>query len=245
MWLLANGSAKAAASFEVTLSDSRNGGAAQTIVDGGAGDADSTVNNSITVSGLTVGGYQFNGVLTTTNSPGGSGIATDSGQFNVIDKSVGAFTGAGTAALYASASGFNDPTGPNIFAVTTSTYLQNGTSQTTGSGTVTSYYDSANTVSTTPTGTLIGSAGPTPASLITPSTGTGITFPITIPSNYALNLLLQFAMVGSGGDFSTTSQVTLFGIGRGPNPTPEPATLAMWGLGALGFAAVRFRRRKA
>jgi len=242
MCLLAIGSARAA--FEVTLSDSRGATASHTIIDGnlGSGDTDGLANNSITVSGLTVGGYQFNGVLSTTNSPGVSGVAQDTANFTVVDQSTAGFTGAGTAGLYASASGFNDPTGASIFAVTTSTFLQNGGGS--GTGNVQSRFDSANVLSTTPTGTVIGSAGPVVTTLATPQTGTATTFPFTLPSAYALNLLLSIAMP-SGGDFSNTSQVTLFGIGRGPNPTPEPATMAIWGLGALGFAAVRFRRRKA
>jgi hypothetical protein len=234
--LVASGPAWSAAMLEITLTDSRGGGPT-TIVDGGAGDADGVINNSISVTSVVVGGYTFTGVLSTTNTPGVLGVAQVQDNFTVENTSLG---GAGTASIYASSNGFTDPTGALAFQVTTATFLQNSGGS--GVGTVTSFI-APNALTTVPTGVVAGSAVSPATTLAIPVTATSSGFIAPLPAIYALNLLLNIAMPGGDSNFSNTSQVSLFAQGRGPNPAPEPATMLMWGFGALGMVALRLRRR--
>src|SRR5262245_55316280 len=81
-------------------------GMSATIVDGGPGDADMSVNNQIQVNSVLVGSYTFNVTLTTTNTPGGS--------ISFINHGTNSITGSGatTVSIVASANDFTVPTGP-------------------------------------------------------------------------------------------------------------------------------------
>lgn len=57
-------------------------------------------------------------------------------------------------------------------------------------------------------------------------------------NNASLNL--AFSYPGSGTNYSVTGTFNAVG---GPAPVPEPASMAIFGLGAIGLAARRFRRK--
>jgi hypothetical protein len=244
--LLIAATAPASAAYQVTLRDSRSVGASTTVVDGAASDADGLTNDSITITSLVVGGYTFAGTLATNSSFGGTpfNIAYEAISFGVKDTPTGAFSGTGTASAYASATGFTSPTGPLVLGLTTASFTNNGSSTTPGIGNVESRLDAANVATTSLAGTLIGGGS---AASLGPGSSNSINDAdvVTLPAAYALNLLLKVTFAGAGGDWRNASSTALFGASRGPSivAVPEPATLLMWGLGALGCMALRFRRR--
>lgn len=64
------------------------------------------------------------------------------------------------------------------------------------------------------------------------------------PGSYTFWGLVQLqSFSGQGGEAEGFTQLTLTGPATAPEPVPEPATLAMWGLGALGCAVAAYRRR--
>jgi len=247
--LLIAATAPADAAFQVTLRDSRGGGAVTTVTDGGSNDSDLATNGSISITSLVVGGYTFTGTLATNNSPGGTpfNTALESSSFDVKDTPTGAFTGAGTASIYANATGFAVPVGANTLGVTTASFTNKGSSTSNGVGSVTSYLDPANAITNAAAGNVVGT-GTTAVLLPTTSAPVNNNNPNIVPApvaNYALNLQLQVTFAGAGGDWTNGSAVTLFGQGTVTNPVPEPASMAMWGLGLLGCMVLRMRRRKA
>jgi len=201
---------------------------------------------------LVVSGYTFSGSVATNNSPGGTpfNTALESSSFDVRDTATGAggtVVGAGIASVYASANGFTAPTGPLVLGLTTGSFTNKGSSASNGTGTVESYFNPNNTVSTTAgaAGNALIGNGTTAALLPNTSQGTNDADFIALPAAYALNLALRVSFASAGGDWSNSSAVSLFGQGTQTNPVPEPASMAMWGLGLLGCMAMRMRRRNA
>lgn len=226
-------SSTADAALQVTLTA---GVSSTTITDGGAGDADGTVNKILVIS-ETVGGYEFNVTLVTTNSPGGGGIAfLNAGTNEIID--VGG--GATTVSIYANATGFTNPSSPPdvyVFSGSTAQFISGTPSGNTADVSYNAYIDSTNALSTSAAGSLVGT-GSDSISAPGGNASLGDTQVYTIAGTpYAINLELIaiFNQAGSKLDLDGTVEL---------NPVPEPATLAIWGLGAFGVLLAGRARRK-
>jgi hypothetical protein len=219
------------AALQLTLTA---GASSTTVVDGGAGDADGLVNNAIQVS-TTVGGYTFNLAVASSNSPGGA-ISFVSTGTNFIEG-----TGATTVSIYANATGFTSPTGDvDVTTAATTQYLAGSTAGNTATVTVNSYIDSLNGVSSSATGSLVGTDS---SSIVGPLGNSALNDSqvATVAAPYALNLELVANIQSTNG----TNRIDLDGTVL-LSPVPEPATLAIWGLGAMGvLVAGRFRRKLA
>jgi hypothetical protein len=226
------GSTKSAdAAFQVTLGTSAG---SVTIVDGGVGDIDGMVNNSIQYNTV-AGGYTFTGGLTQTNSPGGV-ISFISPQ------GVGSIVGDGATTVFitASANGFTQPPIGLTSAISGSTFQFLATSSA-GSAThsYTATYDATNALSTvTPGGVVIGAQSV--GGINTPAGNSDLNdsrlFNITaVP--YALNLRIQAVLTGTG-----TNRVDLDGTLEIANAVPAPAGLV---LGLAGLPLVALLRRRA
>ncbi|HUE70464.1 MAG TPA: PEP-CTERM sorting domain-containing protein [Pirellulaceae bacterium] len=228
-------SSTADAGLQVTLTA---GASSTTIIDGGAGDADGLANNEIQVNSVTVGGYEFKVTLVATNSPGGGGIAfLDSGTNQIID--VGG--GATTVSIFASANGFTDPSSPPdvyVFSGSTAQFNSATPNGNTADFSYNAYIDSTNGLSTSAAGDLVGTGSDSVSAPGNASVGETQVYTIA-GTPYAINLALiaTFNEAGSSLDLDGTVKLS---------PVPEPATLAIWGLGAMGvLVAGRFRRKMA
>ena len=222
------------AGFQVTL---KAGVSSKTISDGGAGDADGVVNGEIGVVSETVGGYTFKFTLTTSNTPGG-GIAFVNQGTNEITGS-----GATTIEIVASANDFTAPvTPPDLLAISgvTAQFLSTTVNGNTADISYSAYVDTANALSISGVGTVIGSGGPTtitaPGGNVNLSDSELIT---SLSAKYALNLVLT-AVLNNGGtnriDLDGTLEIT-------PTPAPAGLVLAIAGLPILGgFGWLRRRK---
>lgn len=210
------------AAFQVTLSA---GASSTTIVDNGVGDDDGA-SGVITVDSETVGAYTFRSTFSMTNSPG-----TGDSAFLIAGTTFISGTGATTISIVATADGFTLPASPpDVYAISGSTsQYQAGTPS--GNTATVSYNAFVNA-------DLVGTGSDTIAA---PggNANLGQTTLYTIPSTpYSLSLELK-AVLNNGGQNNIDLDGTLE-----LQPTPEPTTLAIWGLGAMGvLVAGRFRRK--
>ncbi len=241
--LILGGGQQADAGFQVTLSA---GGASKTIVDGGAGDVDGDANSILDINEV-IGGYQFKATLTSTNTPGGGTIAfVDGGVGSIRD--IGSPNPNTTVSIYASANGFMAPSAPPALTALTSATIQFLPPTTPGNDanpvSVMSYVDTTNSLSTTASGTLIGSA----SGSITaggPNNNAALNDTQTIASlspPYAVNLLLSASLIQSGLTVDLDGSVRLEA-----SAVPEPGTLAMAALAMpmLGLGCYIRRRSRA
>jgi hypothetical protein len=90
----------------------------------------------------------------------------------------------------------------------------------------------------TVTGTATGASGTSTATHTTASNLVtfGSTPPVT-SSNFNINFVYNGSLGGAITGFNVYFRV------EDPSAVPEPASIAIFGLGAIGFAAKRFRRR--
>jgi len=219
--------AVADASLQVTLTA---GASSTTIVDGGAGDSDATVNQIINISTI-VGGYNFLVTLVTSNSPGTPLLAFLNGATNSISDVGG---GASTVSVYASANGY---TAPTSFVVAQSGSTAQFLSPTPSGNTATVSYsaliDPSDLMTTVPSGFAVGGGsavitqpGSNNAALSSSSAGVP-------PPAYALNLFLSATLDQGGSTIDLDGQVSLSAV-------PEPATVVVWSLlGILGAVVGR------
>ena len=226
--LLAANSADAG--FQVTFGA---GGSTTTIADGGVGDSDAA-SGRIGVGSVTVGGYTFTFTLAKTNTPG-----TDTLAF--VNSSTSEISGKGPTdiIIYASADGFTSPSSPpdmRVLGGSTFQFLEGTGSNDSATHSIRVFYDTSNAVSTSGSGTLVGSASAsgisTNSSLNTSEDHAFNTTP------YALNLELKAKITGSGDkvvDLDGSLDVV---------PTPEPASLTLFSLGLAGLFGYGVRRRR-
>jgi hypothetical protein len=199
----------------------------QTINDGGVGDLDGKLNNSITVS-YGDSAYNLIGTISFTNSPGSLTKAILDVGYNV--NTFG--TTGGLATLEASATGFSQPSG-NPLLLTSSI---NGNGDGTGTLTVQQYAD--------PTNTLFGTGPNTP----------GPQGPFDISADGGYGSTAQVLFNKGAGDYAITDVLT-FDLSPDSNTsgdsqsivtnTPAPAglVLVLTGIPALGLGTWLRRRR--
>jgi len=232
--LLLGVASTADADFQVTLNA---GSASQTIVDGGAGDGDGTVNNEISVDIANLGGYSFKFTLGETNAPGGGGIAF----INVgTDRISG--SGATTVSIVASANHFTEPVTPPDLLVTSSAtaqFLSGTTSGNKANVSYSAYFDTSDALATSGgIGTLIGadtSQITAPGGNVDLSDSRVIT---SLNPPYALTFVLQAQFLNSG-----TNKIDLDGqIEITPLPVPSGLILALTAMPALCLGIWRRRR---
>jgi len=242
---------RADAGFQVTLSAN---GSSVTISDGGAGDNDNTVDNTISIFSQNVGGYNFVFVLTATNTP------NVGGEISFVNNSVGAITNVSggstptTVSIYASANGFVSPTAPPPLTASTNgtiQYLSPTPSNQQANVSVMSYYDQSNVLSTTALGsTLMGSDSATITNNATQKNAilSDVQGVAMLASPYTINLLLSADLLQTTSrDDSPTSftRIDLDGtveLSAVPEPSGLVATLA--GLPVLGGYWLRRRNAK-
>jgi len=226
-------SSVANAGFQVTF---KVDALSQTIVDGGAGDNDGLANNKIVVVSQTVGTYDFNVTLTTTNSPGGTISFVNHSTSEISG------TGAATVQIIASANGFTSPAG-SIQATSGGTFqfLAPTPSGNTADVSYNAYIDTNNLLaSTAPAGTLIGAGGPvTITSPIGNSTQSDVQFG-TFGQPYTLTLQLKGVL-----NSDSLNSIDMDGTLRLESVTPAPAgfLLALSGIPVLGVGAWLRRRQ--
>jgi hypothetical protein len=201
----------------------------KTVFDGGAGDLDGSVNNSITVN-YSDSAYHLVGTISFTNAPGTANFAILDISYTI--NTVG--TTGGAASLAASATGFTAPTGNPLFLVSD----LNGNGHGTGTMTGQSYVDTNNGLFAT-SGGGVSSSGPQG--------------PFPINSGYGNTVSTSFN--GSTPPYSLTSQLN-FNLSTNSNtsgdmqstvttPAPAALVLALSGLPVLGFGFLRRRRLQA
>lgn len=212
-----------------------------------------TSDTSLSTGEFTIGAYSGDLETTITNYPGtvvagtmsqtlniglvGADPATISVQSWVVDDSTlgalstGAITDAGqiTSLSTAAEKLFQLPDTINDYLVTTDAGSSINATVTSGSNVVTTTVDGTGVVSLVHD-LVIGNDGKFQS--LVPDSGT--------PDAYTLNQLLVFSGANAGASgFNVTGSSSVQAV-------PEPATLAIWGIGAMGvLVAGRFRRRSA
>jgi len=186
-------------------------------------------NTGIDLNGVTVGAFKFGtgSGVSGANSPifgGNAGI--DLGALTVTS------SGAGTLSILVSENFLTVPSGPGTLSQTLSGHLIFGTLAT---FTLMSWLDNTNSSSvTTPTGIV------TPTVTGPPGGSSSVAIPAAI-APYGLFQLLTITFSAAGGVMVSTStdSTTQF------TAVPEPSTMAIASLGALGMIGYGLRRRKA
>jgi hypothetical protein len=212
-----------------------------------------TSNTSLSTGEFTIGAYSGNLETTITNYPGtvsagtmsqtlniglvGADPATITVQSWVVDDttlgalSTGAITDAGQIASLSAAGEklFQLPDTIDDYFVTTDAGSSVNATVTSGSNVVTTTVDGTGVVSLVHD-LVVGNDGKLQA--LVPDSGTA--------DEYSLNQLLEFSGANQGASgFNVTGSSSVQAV-------PEPATLAIWGLGAMGvLVAGRFRRKLA
>lgn len=221
----------ALAGFQVTVTA---GASSQTIVDNDGNDSDGAV-GTIDFD-FTVGGYQFRGVLSETNSSGTQALSFVDANLNRVSG-----TTATTVSIVASANGFLVPTG-DVGATTGSTFgLQSGSNP--ASVKVSTYIDTTNTLAgATPGGTLVGSQTGNVSHSTDPSIDLDDYSTLSIGSSpYTLTLKLEATFASSG-----TNRIDMDGsFSVSALPVPPALALLASALPIAGFALWRRRKAKA
>jgi len=233
---------QAQASFAVKVVTLSNPGG--TIInDGGGGDLDTSVNNSITVN-YSDASYNLVGTISTTNSPGTPTLAQVDVSYNINTNAAGKTGGA--AQLLASATGFTQPsTNPLLM---TSSLNGNGTNPGTisltqfvaTSGSNNALFTIAGAgVFSTPTQGPFNSGAPYNAA--NTSVGFSQVGPYTITDVLSFNLGGFNAQTGVGSNTSGDAQSNVT-----PNAVPVPAGLflVLSAMPVLGLGTWLRRRRK-
>jgi hypothetical protein len=224
----------AVAGFQVTLYAPGGPVGGVTIIDGGAGDDDSSANNVIKINGATVGTYTFSGIqLSNTNTSGTPTLAF------VGTSALADGTGAGTIQIVASANGFTLPVSPpDIIAISNATFQAQP--ENTGSYAVSldSRLDTSNALATASgVGTLIGSdAGAISATGVVALSDLRNIGSVSAP--YTLNFTLTATTSNSGRNVIDIDG----GLQLRPVPAPAGLILAATALPFVGVLRRRLRR---
>ncbi|MEX2176836.1 MAG: PEP-CTERM sorting domain-containing protein [Pirellulaceae bacterium] len=241
----------ATAAFKVTLSA---GNAFETITDGEIGkDFDGVANGTIQVFNKNLGGYLFTFEMATTNSDGANSLAFVnssavfiSDEFDTSLHGLDGFDGMTTIRILASANDFDAPLAPPDLRVDSkadASFFSSTPNGHTAQISYNAYVDASNTIAEGMGGiggTLVGSGGQTITVPIPSSTSNlnDVDLIGFLEDDYTITLEL-IAVLGQGG-----STINLGGDVR-IVPTPEPATLTLWGAGLIGAAVFgRYRRRR-
>jgi hypothetical protein len=185
-----------------------------------------------TSSALTFGGITFNTLETSSNSPGTTSLS------KLLGATLDAINNTGTAQtvyIKLGDTGFTSPVAPPPVGVNSHIGGSVVTSNAGNALTFQSYIDGANGQNSL-TGFTTGAQNPaiTSGSFSNDAFGS-IT---TLSSPYSITELLILTLGANGGEINFSSNTTL-------TPTPEPSTMAIAGLGALGMIGYGLRHRKA
>jgi len=227
------------AAFQITLAV----GASQlTLTDEVAGDQSLGTPGIISFNG-SFAGYNFNFVGSASNTPGAFDTATLRIGTLLVEDVTG---GAALVRLVASATGYNDPTAPpQAFGISSASASSSGNTEVLAS--FKAFADQGNT-NKTAAGGSIQLANTAPVALSGGATATpagGIQVPINVlNAGYDLSLEILLNFQASGGKVNTGAFTEIAGPESIDFPLPEPASMAIWGLGAAAMAFAGARRRK-
>jgi len=217
------------ADFRATFSTTAG---SATVIDGGAGDTDGMVNNSITVN-YSDSAYNLIGTISFTNSPGAPTFAILDVSYNIrtFNPMTGVPTTGGAASLVVSSTGFTQPT-PNPLTMT-STVNGNGA----GVGTITfqQYADTNNGQATT-SGASVSSPGQQGPFNIAQTGGFGSAASVTFNKGagaYSITDVLLFNLnPNSNTSGDSQSRVTSAAVPAPPTLLLAFAALPTWGIGS-------------
>jgi hypothetical protein len=225
---------KASADFKVRIT-TLSGSA--TITDGGAGDLDGLVNNSITVN-YNDASYNVIGTISFTNTPGTATLGLLDVSYNISTRNLtgGANGTGGLATLEASATGYTQPT---VNPLTLSNTF-NGNGSGTGSITSQAYADPANGLFSEGGGfPSPGPVGPFPIGQSGGFNGAGSVLFNKGGTPYSLTDVLTFNLnPNSNVSGDSQDEVT-------PYPAPASLLLIASGVPFMGLGAWLRRRRSA
>jgi len=186
-----------------------------------------------TSTAFTFGNITFNTLDTSSNSPGTASLTKLLGA--TLD-AINNTSSAQTVYIRLGDTGFTAPTAPPT--ITVNSHIGGSVIGTNGGNLLTfqSYVNQNNSQN--------GISGPATAGLQTPSVTTGsfssdaFTTIASLSSPYSITEQLKLTLGANGGELNFSSNTTLSSV-------PEPSTMAIAGLGALGMIGYGLRRRKA
>jgi len=222
--------AKAALTVKLTA-----GASSLTITDNASPDINGA-SNAISAFNVVVGDYNFFFTTSTTNSTGTPTLAfLNLGSITISHVGVPT-TGTETVSLLATSTGFLSPTTPpSVDAISSATFLfESGTPS--GNSADVSFESRINGVlvnADSAAGQFLGS----PKVLMD---GIGLS---SLPNPFTMSFLLRADITGDNSILDANGQFQILANGHLP-AVPEPASMAIWSLGAFGLAGFGIRRRK-